>query len=273
VTALIRAEGLTVRHGRRSILEGVDLAVAAGEIVTVIGPNGGGKSTLLRAIIGAQPASGGRIWRREGLRLGYTPQKLQIERTMPVTVERFLALAGPVPRGARARVLDRVGVESLRRAQLADLSGGEMQRVLLARALLREPDLLVLDEPTQGLDQPAEAAFYRLIAEIRAERGVGILLVSHDLHVVMGASDRVVCLNGHVCCAGHPEHVSADPVYREMFGARAELALYRHRHDHSHDDVGAGHAHAPAGALAGHVEGDAGGQPGGRAGAPVRTHG
>ncbi|HEU0221707.1 MAG TPA: metal ABC transporter ATP-binding protein, partial [Paracoccaceae bacterium] len=181
--------------------------------------------------------SAGRIARREGLRIGYTPQKMQIERTMPVTVERFLALIGPLSPGTRARVLSRVGVEDLRRAQLADLSGGEMQRVLLARALLRQPGLLVLDEPTQGLDQPAEASFYRLLAEIRAERGVGVLMVSHDLHVVMGASDRVICLNGHVCCSGAPEHVSADPVYREMFGARAEFALYRHHHDHAHDHV------------------------------------
>lgn len=243
MTPLIRAEGLTVREGRRTILDRVDLAVGPGEIVTVIGPNGGGKTTLLRALIGTIRPESGRVVRRAGLRLGYTPQKFAIERTIPVTVERFLALTGPLAPGARARVLGRVGVEGLRRAQLSDLSGGEMQRVLLARALLREPELLVLDEPTQGLDQPAEADFYRLLAELRAERGAGVLLVSHDLHVVMGASDRVVCLNGHVCCHGAPEHVSADPVYREMFGARAEFALYRHRHDHSHDHA---HDHVPA---------------------------
>jgi zinc transport system ATP-binding protein len=234
---LLAAQGITVRHGRRTILSAVDLAVSEAEIVTVIGPNGGGKTTLLRVLIGALRPDSGRVERRAGLRLGYTPQKVAIERAMPVTVERFLTLAGRVPAAALAAMLERVGVEAVRGAQLADLSGGEMQRVLLARALLGDPALLVLDEPTQGLDQPAEAAFYRLIAELRTERRLGVLLVSHDLHVVMGASDRVICLNGHVCCSGHPDHVAADPVYRELFGARAEFALYRHRHDHSHDHV------------------------------------
>ena len=154
---------------------------------------------------------------------------------MPITVARFLSLAGHLPKGARADVLEKTDVLKLRDAQMAGLSGGEFQRVLLARALLRKPGLLILDEPTQGLDQPAEARFYRLLADVRKETGAAVLMVSHDLHVVMAQSDKVVCLNGHVCCSGAPAHVSADPSYKKLFGARAELALYEHHHDHSHE--------------------------------------
>ncbi|PCJ74472.1 MAG: zinc ABC transporter ATP-binding protein ZnuC [Rhodobacteraceae bacterium] len=237
--ALVTASGVEVRVGNKRLLHDVDLRIEAGEIVTVIGPNGAGKSTLLKAIIGAVPISAGRIDKRAGLRIGYTPQKIQLEKTMPITVARFLSLAGRLPKGARAEVLGKTDVAALRDVQLTDLSGGEFQRVLLARALLRKPDLLILDEPTQGLDQPAEARFYRLLAEVRKETGAAVLMVSHDLHVVMAQSDQVVCLNGHVCCSGAPAHVSADPSYKELFGARAELALYEHRHDHSHE----GHSH------------------------------
>ncbi len=237
--ALVTASGVEVRVGNKRLLHDVDLRIEAGEIVTVIGPNGAGKSTLLKAIIGAVPISAGRIDKRAGLRIGYTPQKIQLEKTMPITVARFLSLAGHLPKGARAEVLGKTDVAALRDVQLTDLSGGEFQRVLLARALLRKPDLLILDEPTQGLDQPAEARFYRLLAEVRKETGAAVLMVSHDLHVVMAQSDQVVCLNGHVCCSGAPAHVSADPSYKELFGARAELALYEHRHDHSHE----GHSH------------------------------
>lgn len=237
--ALVTASGVEVRVGNKRLLHDVNLRIEAGEIVTVIGPNGAGKSTLLKAIIGAVPISAGRIDKPAGLRIGYTPQKIQLEKTMPITVARFLSLAGRLPKGARAEVLGKTDVAALRDVQLTDLSGGEFQRVLLARALLRKPDLLILDEPTQGLDQPAEARFYRLLAEVRKETGAAVLMVSHDLHVVMAQSDQVVCLNGHVCCSGAPADVSADPSYKELFGARAELALYEHRHDHSHE----GHSH------------------------------
>lgn len=237
--ALITAEGIAVYAGNKRLLHDVDLQIEAGEIVTLIGPNGAGKSTLLKALIGALPIRAGRIEKRAGLRIGYTPQKIQLEKTMPIPVKRFLALSGRLPKGARAEVLEKTDVADLRDAQMSDLSGGELQRVLLARALLRKPDLLILDEPTQGLDQPAEARFYRLLEDVRTETGAAVLMVSHDLHVVMAKSDRVVCLNGHVCCSGAPAHVSADPSYRELFGSRAEFALYEHRHDHSHE----GHSH------------------------------
>jgi zinc transport system ATP-binding protein len=233
--ALVSARGVGVVAGRHRILRDVDFSIGSGEIVTFVGPNGSGKTTLLRVLIGARSASEGRVARRPGLRIGYVPQRLALDGAMPLTVDRFLALGGG-DRAARAAALDRVGTPRLAGVQMTDLSGGQTQRALLAHALLRRPDLLALDEPTQGLDQPGIAAFYQLIETLRAELGVAILLVSHDLHVVMSAADRVVCLNGHVCCEGTPTVVSGTPEYRALFGlgTRGALALYRHEHDHSH---------------------------------------
>ncbi len=257
---LIGARGLSVRHGATPALSDVDFEVRAGEIVTVIGPNGSGKTTLLRALIGAVAPSGGTVTRAKGLRIGYAPQRLALDRTMPMTVSNFLALGGG-GRAERAAALEEVGAPDIAGRQLAALSGGQFQRALLARALLRRPNLLALDEPTQGLDQPGVAAFYALVARVRRTLGCAVLMVSHDLHVVMRESDRVVCLNGHVCCEGAPTIVSASPAYRALFGLEPEgaLALYRHAHDHSHDGAdGCGHAHGagapPAAAEAARVE-------------------
>lgn len=238
----IEAHGLGVAPGGRRILWNVDLAIHPGEIVTVVGPNGSGKTTLLRALVGAIAPDEGRIVRRPGLRIGYVPQRLAIDRTMPMTVERFLALGGGEERARRIAAMERTGIGDLGREQMATLSGGQFQRAMLARALLRNPTLLALDEPTQGLDQPGVAGFYRLIEDVRRDLGCAVLMVSHDLHVVMSASDRVICLNGHVCCEGTPTVVSARPEYRALFGLGTEgtLALYRHVHDHRHDD---GHDH------------------------------
>jgi zinc transport system ATP-binding protein len=241
MTALIEARGLTVRLGGHEVLSGVDFHIAPGEIVTVLGPNGSGKSTLLRALMGIVAPSSGQITRAPGLRIGYVPQKLAIDRNLPLTVRRFLSLPRRVSDAQAMAALDRTGLpQALAGRQLGALSGGQLQRVLLARALLGNPQILVLDEATQGLDQPGEAAFYRLIEDIRAETGAAVLMVSHDLHVVMAASDRVVCLNGHVCCEGTPRVVSTAPEYRALFGlgTQGALALYRHEHDHGHD-----HAH------------------------------
>lgn len=244
---LIEADGLSVSLGGIDILRGVDFALAPGEIVTVVGPNGSGKTTLLRVLIGAVRPTAGAVRRAPGLRIGYVPQKLALDRAMPLTVDRFLGLAGG-GRTERAAALERVGLAGLGERQMAALSGGQFQRAMLAHALLRRPQALALDEPTQGLDQPGVAGFYRLIEEVRRDLGCAVLLVSHDLHVVMRASDRVVCLNGHVCCEGTPTVVSAAPAYRALFGLGAEgaLALYRHEHDHPHDCDE--HAH-PAPAL------------------------
>ncbi|MFP7569655.1 ATP-binding cassette domain-containing protein [Marivita sp. S2033] len=241
--SLIDAHGVSVRLGGATILSNVTLSIDAGEIVTIVGPNGSGKSTLLKTLLGAIEPTRGHVDRTEGLRVGYVPQKLHIDPTLPLPVLRFLSLPTPVPRAQSLDALDRTGVAALADRQLSDLSGGQMQRVLLARAILNDPQLLVLDEATQGLDQAGSAAFYRLIEEIRADMGCGVLMVSHELHVVMAASDRVICLNGHVCCEGAPEHVASAPEYRALFGTGTQgaLALYRHEHNHSHD-----HAHEAA---------------------------
>lgn len=240
--SLLEAESLTVRHGGAAVLDDVSLTLEPGEIVTIVGPNGSGKSTLLRALLGIQPLSGGRVTLRPGLRVGYVPQKLHIDQGLPLTVRRFLSLPHRHTAAEAAHVMVRVGMAGMEGRQMVGLSGGQFQRVLLARALLAKPELLVLDEPTQGLDQPGEAAFYTLIEEVRAEMGCAILMVSHDLHVVMSASDRVICLNGHVCCQGTPHVVSNAPEYRALFGVgtHGALALYQHDHDHHHHD---GHDH------------------------------
>lgn len=244
--SLIGARGLTVRLGGEEVLKGVSLAVEPGEIVTILGPNGSGKSTLLRALLGILPLSSGEVMRAPELRIGYVPQRLAIDPSLPMTVRRFLSLPVRVPDDRAAAALRRVGVPEVGQRQMAELSGGQFQRVLLARALLSDPQVLILDEPTQGLDQPGEAAFYRLIEEVRGDTGVAVLMVSHDLHVVMAASDRVICLNHHICCEGTPRVVSSAPEYRALFGlgTRGALALYRHEHDHSHEgDDHLPHAH------------------------------
>lgn len=243
--SLLTIEGLSVSHGTHPALHCVDLTVEPGEIVTIVGPNGSGKSTLLRAVIGAVRPSAGRIVRKRGLRIGYVPQTLQIDATLPMTAGRFLQL--PLRRSASVdAALERVGLPGFAGRQMTRLSGGQFQRVLLARALMAEPEILLLDEPTQGLDQPGTAAFYLLIEEVRERLGCAVMMVSHDLHVVMSASDRVICLNGHVCCHGTPEVVASAPEYQALFGygTQGALALYRHAHDHAHHDHGH-HGHGP----------------------------
>lgn len=246
--SLLSATGICIRFGGDEVLHDISLGVEPGEIVTILGPNGSGKSTLLRALLGILPLSKGSITRAPGLRIGYVPQRLVIERTMPLSLRRFLSLPRRVTDARAAAALAQVGLDGKEGLQMAALSGGQMQRALLARALLSNPQLLILDEPTQGLDQPGEAAFYRLIEEVRAGTGAAVLMVSHDLHVVMAASDRVICLNGHICCQGTPQVVSTAPEYRALFGmgTHGALALYRHEHDHDHNgpqDHHCGHDH------------------------------
>lgn len=240
--SLISATGVSVRLGGRDVLRDVDFTLRPAEIVTIVGPNGSGKTTLLRALLGVVAPSTGSVTRRPGLKVGYVPQALHIDPTLPLPVRRFLSL--PVRQSAQAiaQVLARVGVPEVADQALRTLSGGQFQRVLLARALLGAPDVLMLDEPTAALDQPGVAAFYKLIATVRAETGCAVLSVSHDLHVVMSASDRVICINGHICCEGTPSVVRDAPEYRALFGlgTGGALALFQHHHDHDHDH---GHDH------------------------------
>lgn len=254
---LLRLGGVGLRHGAQTVLSGIDLCVEAGRIITVVGPNGAGKSSLIKAALGLLPIDGGTVERNAAM-VGYVPQRLEIGRLLPLSVRRFLSMAGRdrLSAAQAGEWLELVGAGHVEGRQVADLSGGELQRVLLARALLRRPDLLVLDEPVAGVDVAGQAELYDLIARQAREHGTGVLMVSHDLHVVMAATDHVICLNRHVCCAGHPEAVSRHPEYLALFGPRAAagLAIYTHTHDHDHGADGSvrplatgegGHVHGP----------------------------
>lgn len=236
--SLITASNMSLSHGGKIVLRDVDLTIERGEIVTIVGPNGSGKSTLLRGLIGALRPSTGLVTRKKDLKIGYVPQKLEINAALPLTVRRFLDLPNRVTQADAIAALQTAGVADHADAQMANLSGGQFQRVLLARALLIKPDVLILDEATQGLDQPGSAAFYRQIETVRQDLNCAVIMVSHDLHVVMAASDRVLCLNGHICCQGSPDIVASAPEYRALFGSGTQgaLALYRHEHTHDHHD-------------------------------------
>ncbi len=237
---LIEATDIGVTFGSRQVLEHVSVKVHEGEVVTLIGPNGAGKTTLVRIMLGLVKPQRGRVQRRDGLRIGYMPQKLHIEPTLPITVRRFLELARHAGKTPIDEVLEEVRIAHLLDQQMRAISGGEMQRVLLARALTQSPQLLVLDEPAQGVDVSGQAELYELINEIRTRHHCGVLMISHDLHLVMARTDEVICLNHHICCHGRPEQVSIDPSYLALFGRKEaeSLAIYTHRHNHHHDLTG-----------------------------------
>lgn len=242
---LVELKNIEVRTGHKALVEGISLSVSKEEIVTIIGPNGAGKTTLIKTVLGLIKPSSGRVSRKQGLKIGYMPQRLMVDRNMPLTVRRFLGLAGRFEPGARKRVLEETGISHIIDLSIHDISGGEWQRMLLARALLRQPDLLVLDEPVEAVDVAGQAELYQLIGDIKDRHECGVLMVSHDLHLVMSETDRVVCINTHLCCAGHPDVVSQDPSYVALFGPSVaeNLALYRHSHDHEHNIDGSIHHH------------------------------
>ena len=233
---LIEISDLSVQYGSKLILQNINLSLAEGEIVTIVGPNGSGKTTLFKAIIGTASINSGKVKIKPNLKIGYVPQQLIIDQTLPITVERFLKVAQEKNMKALGNALNLVGIEGLLNFQMSSLSGGELQRVLLARALITQPDVLLLDEATRGLDQPGVASFYRMVDDIRKNTDCAVLMISHDLHVVMSASDRVICLNGHICCEGAPDSVASSPEYHALFGSDVDgtFALYRHHHDHNH---------------------------------------
>lgn len=233
---LITLDNAGIHRAGRWLVRGVSMAVDAGEIVTLIGPNGSGKSTTAKMALGLLRPDEGHVVRRPDLRVSYVPQKVSVDWTLPLTVRRFMRLTGHVSDGQAHEAMGATGVAHLAGAEVRTLSGGEFQRVMLARAMARKPELLVLDEPVQGIDFTGEIALYDLIKRIRDDLHCGILLISHDLHVVMAATDRVICLNGHVCCSGTPTAVASSAEYKALFGARAAstLAVYEHHHDHTH---------------------------------------
>jgi len=233
---LIVGSDLGVTVGGRELIRHIDLEITRRRILTVIGPNGAGKTTLVRLTLGLLEPSHGLVRRAPGLRIGYMPQRLSLPDSMPLTVRRFMSLSSRDPARLENDAHE-AGVTHLLERPMQGLSGGETQRVLLARALLGDPDLLVLDEPVQGIDVNGQAELYRLIVRLRDERGCAVMMVSHDLHLVMAATDEVLCINQHLCCSGHPDAVSKHPAYLDLFGAieAKTLAVYTHHHDHSHD--------------------------------------
>lgn len=230
----VHAVSLSTRQ--REILSHVDLQVRSGEVVTIIGPNGAGKTTLLRTALGLLKPTSGQVWRRPGLRIGYLPQQFQVDPVLPLTVRRFLRLSGAKDEREMTSALAEVSAEKLLDTAMQSLSGGETQRVLLARTLLRNPELLVLDEPAQGVDLHGQVELFSLLEKVRQERGCSVLMVSHDLHLVMASTGRVICLNTHVCCTGSPAAVTRNPAFVELFGEEAatNLAVYAHDREHHH---------------------------------------
>ncbi len=236
---LLKVENVGISINGKSLVRGVSLDVKQGEIVTLIGPNGSGKSTTAKIALGIYKKIDGKV-KTYTDKIGYVPQKISIDWTLPIRVLDFMTLTEELTQDEINTALNLTGVEHLKDKSLSNLSGGEFQRVLIARAISKQPELLVLDEPVQGVDFKGEIALYKLIKEISEKMKCGILLISHDLHVVMSATDYVVCLNGHVCCSGTPHVVVQDNKYRELFGDRASniLSLYEHKHDHTHSQDG-----------------------------------
>ncbi|HIQ40253.1 MAG TPA: ATP-binding cassette domain-containing protein [Sulfurivirga caldicuralii] len=242
---LIQAQALTYAYGDKVVLNHVDFTLHKGEILTLIGPNGAGKTTLLKLVLGLLQPTDGRLWRKPSMTIGYMPQKLHHDPSLPLTTARFLQLGLKPKQPLDPYWIEKIGVTAYLQQPLHSLSGGQLQRAMLCRAVMRQPDLLVLDEPLQGVDVQGQAHLYRLLVEIRETLGCAILMVSHDLHLVMAQTDRVVCLNGHICCSGTPQSVREHPEYLRLFGEQDTVfAIYAHHHDpdrcashgtHSHD--------------------------------------
>ena len=233
---LIQASNITVSRQGNKILENVSVVVGEHDFLTVIGPNGAGKSMLLKCLIGFYMPDTGEIQKMAGLRVGYVPQNFAPEHTMPISVRRFLGLRRKTEKEAVEKVAEETGILTILDQPLFNLSGGERQRVLLARSLLDNPHLLVLDEPAQNLDISGQLGFYKLIEKIYKERKVSVLMVSHDLHLVMASTNEVICLFHHVCCSGEPQLVAKDPEFISLFGKdmATMMAAYQHSHDHVH---------------------------------------
>ena len=243
--ALLSARDATLVIGGRTILDKVNIDVRPNEIVTVIGPNGAGKSTLVRCLLGLQPLTSGQVIKQKGLRIGYVPQRFPQTPNVPLDVRRLLSLTLKPTEAEIDAALAETGIPHLKDANGARLSGGELRRALLARGLRRKRGLLVWEEPVQAVDFMGEARMYELISNVRKAHGCGILMVSHDLHMVMAESDHVVCLNGHVCCEGGPIKVQQDPEFAKLFGPSAArmIAAYTHHHDHDHESHDHDHDH------------------------------
>ena len=236
---LVKLNEVGFQQNKKWLVKGVSLQVERGKIVTLIGPNGSGKSTTAKIALGIYKNIEGQVEKFTN-NIGYVPQKISIDWTLPLRVKDFMLLTDNLKDDALDESLTLTGVKHLKDKNLGNLSGGEFQRVLLARAISKKPELLVLDEPVQGVDFTGEIALYELIKKISEKLNCGILLISHDLHTVMTATDHVVCLNGHVCCSGSPKDVARNNEYKALFGEQASqtLSVYEHKHDHEHSNDG-----------------------------------
>ena len=228
---LISLEKVNKPFSERPVLQNISMQLMQGEITTLIGPNGAGKSTLVKLILGLIRPDSGSINPAPQLNIGYMPQKISIDPSLPISTCRFLQLANTSHKACH-EALEMVGISHLAKSPIQALSGGELQRALLARAILRKPNFLVLDEPVQGVDVTGQNALYKMIGDLRTALNCGVLMVSHDLHLVMSATDKVICLNQHICCQGRPEQVTQDPAYIDIFGKTT--AIYSHYHNHQH---------------------------------------
>lgn len=235
---LVSVKNIFVEFDQQSVLENISFSIEMGKIITLLGPNGAGKSTLVKLVLGLIQPTRGVIKRKANLTIGYVPQKLKLDSTMPLTIKRFLKLNKKITNLDIENILERVNASNLINKTMHQLSGGEMQRVLLSQALIKKPDLLILDEPTQGVDVNGQISLYNLIANAKNEFNCAVLMVSHDLHLVMAKTDEVICLNKHICCVGTPALVSADPEFIALFGRNAakQLAVYRHHHIYKHSN-------------------------------------
>lgn len=234
---LVELKNINVSFEQKNALRQINLAIYPNQIITIVGPNGGGKSTLLKVLLKLQTPTSGKVIYHPKVKIGYVPQKIYLDPSLPITVERFLKLKENVSSREISDTLDLLSIQHLRQNNMQKLSGGEMQRVLLARAILNKPNLLVLDEPTQGVDMNGQAELYQLIHQTQKQLNCAILMISHDLHIVMANTNEVLCVNQHICCAGKPEIISQDPTFIHLFGDQfaKNVAFYTHNHNHRHN--------------------------------------
>ena len=229
-------QDISVHYKDKTVVDSVSFTMRQGEIVTVIGPNGGGKTTLARALVGFVRYQKGKIVKKVGMKIGYVPQHISLNSLIPLSAEEFLHLSPFCSDQLKKKLLHRLRLEDIGSRQFSALSGGEKQRVLLARAMLNSPDMLILDEPAQTLDLNAQIWLHDLVRDYAQENNCAVLLISHDLHLVMRATDKVMCMQNHICCSGTPQEISVHPTYQKLFGKdiARHFAIYQHSHDHSH---------------------------------------
>ena len=234
---MISTTDITLTRQGKTLLDKVSLTISKGDFISIIGPNGAGKTTLLKVLLGVLRADTGTVNRVPGLKIGYMPQQLQVESLFPLNAKRFLTLARKIGQDKLDRIINEVKIANVLSKPMSSLSGGELQRILLARALLNDPDLLILDEPVQSLDIDGQLHFYELLETLYKDLDLTILIVSHDLHIVMRTTRRVICLYHHICCEGEPETISRHPRFVELFGGGMSrmLKVYQHAHSHTHD--------------------------------------